>query len=144
MFGTPTSEADLFVTVASAAQELRSSDELHPDDYHQPLAKVLDPYLYLRGRYYDPVIIASILRSTRRHDLRASSVENLLRRAVAEKLQHSVYRELRGELLLAIAHGKLPRPHELRTDRALFTAGEAGVTAWLRALVAHSPSIRGV
>jgi hypothetical protein len=135
VFGTPT-EADLFATVASSIQVLRSEGKLHTDEYQQPLAKVLDPYLYARGRYYDPIILAAVLRASRRHDLRSTAVEKLLRRAMAEKLQYAVYRELRAELLLAIGQGKLPRPYELRTDRSLFSGGQEGIVAWLQALVA--------
>lgn len=132
VFGAP-AEVPLFITVAGAVQTLRSSGELHDEDYQLPLAKVLDPYLYMRGRFYDPVVVAAILRAVSRHDVRATAIEKLLRRAVGEKLVNDLYQELRSELMLAIGTGKLPRPVELR-QRALFAGGDPGQTAFLRAL----------
>ena len=117
-------------------QGLRSAGDLHFDEYQSPLAKVLDPYLYLRGRFYDPIVISCILRSAQRHDLRTSSIEKLLRRAVGEKLSHRMYAELRSEVLLAITLGKLPRPFELKSKRReLFNSGEPGIRSLLQVAV---------
>ena len=72
--------ADLAVSVAAAIQRLRGErrqtdgtwQESDLDEiFHSPLAKVLDPSLYLAGRYYEPVIVASILRASKRHDIGA-------------------------------------------------------------------------
>ncbi|MCA1707736.1 MAG: phosphoribosyltransferase domain-containing protein [Actinobacteria bacterium] len=139
VFGAP-SEIGLYVTIAGAVQALRSSGELHADDYQTPLSKVLDPYLYLRGRFYDPIVIASILRASQRHDLRATRIEKLLRRATGEKLFYGVYSELRSELVFAMSTGKLPRPYEVGTKRAeLFSSAQPGIGAFLQSILAGRP-----
>jgi len=128
-------EVEVFTAVAASLQALRDQGDLHPGELQTPLAKVLDPYLYLLGRFYDPVIVASLLRAGRRHDFRAARVERLLTRAVGLKLRDSTYQSLRAELLLAVSLGKLPRPDEIASRRKELLSGEPGTCALLAALL---------
>jgi hypothetical protein len=98
------SQVELFAAVASAVQSLRAAGDL-TEQHRYPLAQVLEPYSWLSGRYYDSVIVAAILRSTRRHDLRTAQIDSELRKLTADR---SKIQDLRGELLMAAARGHLP------------------------------------
>lgn len=101
------SQAELFAAVASALQSLRAAGDLN-ERFTTPIARILEKESWLTGRYYDPVITASILRATRRHDLRAAAAEDDQRRALSRRLSEPASRELRGEVLMAMARGHLP------------------------------------
>lgn len=104
-----TTQAELFAAVASAVQSLRAAGDLS-ERFAPPLSKVLDPKFWLRGRYYDAVLTACILRATRRHDVRTTTIEAEVSRDVDSRLGEQAYRPLRAELLLACARGHLPMP----------------------------------
>jgi hypothetical protein len=127
------SEADLFASVASAIQQLRDQKLLH-EQYVTPMAKILNSHFYLAGRFYDSIIPAAIFRAARRHDLRASSVEQELIRELSDILANDAAAELRSEILLAIAQGKLPRVASVNEDGKLF-GGERGACAFLKMLL---------
>jgi hypothetical protein len=78
-----------------------------------PVARILDPYLYFRGRFYANLIVACIIRSARRRDLRTVAIEQLLRQTCGERLEEQESLELRAELILAMSEGKLPWPQEI-------------------------------
>ena len=110
--------ADLAVSVAAAIQRLRGSrrrsngiwEESELDEvFRSPLAKVLNPALYIAARYYEPVLIALILRASRRHDIRTPDAEADLTERVEILAAADSSRELHGELLLATALNQLPR-----------------------------------
>jgi hypothetical protein len=107
VFGSNLNQAELFLVVASALQDMRSSGALseHPQP---PLARVLAPDGYLTGRYYEDTIDAAICRAAKRHDLRTSTMEPELMNKVARRLAEPFSVGLRGELLIAISDGKLP------------------------------------
>ena len=114
--------ADLALSVAAAIQRLRGARaqagswrESDLDEvFRSPLAKVLDPQLYLAGRYYEPVLVASILRAARPHDIRAPGDDANLQERIAMLANAGASNELHGELMLASAVHQLPRPeHEL-------------------------------
>ena len=111
-------KADLAVSVAAAIQQMRGE---HPrgngtweeskldEEFRSPVAKVLDPKFYLGGRYYEPVIVASILRASRGHDLRAPGDDTKLRSRIRMVASANSSTELHGELALAAAMDQLPR-----------------------------------
>jgi hypothetical protein len=108
--------ADLATSVAAAMQELRST--VAPDgtdrtsrldeQFRSPISKVLDPALYLAGRYYEPVLVASILRASHAHDLNPPGQRDLQEALVAEIAQIGMSSTLMGEVLLQIAEGNIP------------------------------------
>ena len=109
--------ADLAVSVAASIQKMRGErrnqdhtwQESELDEiFHSPIAKVLDPQFYLAGRYYEPVLIAAILRSTKIHDVRSPDVEKKLQSKLRTLTIAEVSRELHGELMLAAAFHHLP------------------------------------
>lgn len=70
--------ADLAISVAATIQSLRSSQvgsdglwsETRLDEvFRSPVAKVLDPEFYIGRRFYEPVLVASIFRSLKAHDV---------------------------------------------------------------------------
>ena len=107
--------ADLAVSVAAAVQRLRGSRkeggtwrESNLDEvFHSPVAKVLDPELYLAGRYYEPVLVASILRALKPHDIRAPGDDFYLHERIKLLAAVDSSRELHGELVLAAALNQL-------------------------------------
>ena len=110
--------ADLAVSVAAAIQRLRGKrkqedgawQESDLDEvFHSPLAKVLDPQLYLAGRYYEPVLVASILRASKGHDIRAPGDDFNLHERIKILAAAESSKELYGELILATALRQLPR-----------------------------------
>ena len=109
---------DLAVSVAAAIQRMRGMrrtadgrwEESELDEMFQsPVAKVLDPLFYLGGRYYEPVIIASILRAARGHDVRSPGDDGELRTRVDVVASAECSTELHGELMLSAALKQLPR-----------------------------------
>ncbi len=110
--------ADLAVSVAAAIQRMRGkrrqengtwSESDLDEVFHSPLAKVLDPELYLAGRFYEPVIVASILRASKGHDIRAPGDDLNLQSRIKILSSTESSKELHGELMLAEALGHLPR-----------------------------------
>lgn len=110
--------ADLATSVAAAIQGKRGERELKrgvwseselDEEFRSPIAKVLDPRLYLAGRYYEPVIVASILRGSKKHDIRAPGKDAELLDRLAVLVGSESSTGLHGELMLAAAVGQLPR-----------------------------------
>ena len=109
--------ADLAISVAATIQSLRSSrresdgswSETKLDEVFQsPIAKVLDPEFYIGRRFYEPVLVASIFRSLRPHDVMPPSRAGLLMNQVKLLLHNRSNRHLYGELALAMARRHLP------------------------------------
>ena len=109
--------ADLAASVAASIQSMRgkikksdgSWGESQLDEvFRSPVAKVLDPQMYMIGRYYEPVLVASILRATRRHDIRAPGSDRELLKDIATLTAKRGSEHLRGELLIASALNQLP------------------------------------
>lgn len=109
--------ADLATSVAAAIQRKRGERELEKgvwseseldEEFCSPIAKVLDPRLYLAGRYYEPVIVASILRGSKRHDIRAPGKDAQVLKRLAVLVGSESSTGLHGELMLAAAVGQLP------------------------------------
>jgi hypothetical protein len=123
--------------VASALQTLRGQ-KLLSDRSQYPLSRVLDPYLYFLGRFYANRIIACILRAARRRDLRTVDIESVLRRAAGERLAEPESLELRAELILAMADGKLPWPQEMSRPDVLLDI-DPGVREFTHWLHQHAP-----
>lgn len=110
--------ADLAISVASTIQSLRSSrtkgdnswSETKLDEvFRSPISKVLDPEFYLGRRFYEPVLVASIFRSVKPHDVAAPSHEGLLFRQLELLLNNNRNRYLCGEVALSIARNHIPR-----------------------------------
>ncbi len=112
-------QVEFFAGVASAVQSLRSAARLSNLEMY-PLAQVLDPRFWISGRYYDSVIVAAILRATRRHDVRAAQIAPELRRGVSRRLQNND--DLQGELILAAARGQLPAVEEMGVGSKRFVS----------------------
>ena len=133
VFGGGLTQVELFLAVASAVQEVRNRGKLL--EYAQPpVAKVLSPDGYLTGRYFEAIIDAAICRAARRFDLRTSTIEPELIAKVGRRLDENISRELRAELLMAIAEGRLPPPLEMGGAVAAAAAPEADVWAQLLGL----------
>jgi hypothetical protein len=113
-------EAEMFAVVASSVQSLRAAGDLS-DRLTHPLAKILNADLWLDGRFYDPVITAAILRATRRHDLRNASDDLQLTKRLQGRLTEPASRQLRGELILAVARDRLPTPPGLLEEGGALT-----------------------
>ena len=110
--------ADLAVSVAAAIQRMRGKRKQEDgtwresdldEVFHSPIAKVLDPQLYLAGRYYEPVLVASILRASKGHDIRAPGDDLKLQSRIEILASAESSKELHGELMLAAALDQLPR-----------------------------------
>ena len=110
--------ADLAVSVAASIQWLRGRHrqedgtwlESELDEvFHSPVAKVLDPQLYLAGRYYEPVLVAAILRASRGHDIRAPGNDLNLGQRIKILVDAENSKGLYGELLLAARLDQVPR-----------------------------------
>ena len=109
--------ADLAVSVAAAIQRMRGEcrkndntwQESELDEvFRSPIAKVLDPQFYLVGRYYEPVLVAAILRATKIHDVRAPDIERCMQSRLATLAGAEMSKELHGELMLASVLNQLP------------------------------------
>ena len=111
-------DADLAVSVAAAIQGMRG-ERRQPDgtwkaseldeEFYSPVAKILDPRLYLAGRYYESVLVASILRGSKAHDIRAPGRDVKLLERIRILVSSEGSRGLHGELLLAARVHQLPR-----------------------------------
>jgi hypothetical protein len=117
--------ADLAASVASAMQELRSTIDKDGhervsalDEYFRsPVSKVLDPALYISGRFYEPVLVASILRASHAHDLNPPGQRDLTEALTAEIRQSGLSTTLFGEIVLQIAEGSIaPLPEKNFTE----------------------------
>ena len=64
--------------------------------------------LYLAGRYYEPVLVAAILRGSKPHDIRAPGDDATLRERIELLACAEGSSELHGELVLASAVHQLP------------------------------------
>ncbi|MGE3578210.1 MAG: hypothetical protein AB7I25_07090 [Vicinamibacterales bacterium] len=127
VFGSGLTQSELFMAVASALQEMRNSGRLL--EYPQPpLTRVLSPDGYITGRYFESVIDAAICRASRRFDLRAAAIEPELIAKVGRRLAEPISADFRGELLLAIALGKLPTASEVHD--AVHSAEATAMKAW--------------
>ncbi len=136
IFGDKLSDVELFFSVASAIQHLRSSGDLS-EEYVPPLAKVLSPTFYLRGRYYDAIILAAIIRCASRHDLRSPLADSRLIAALKQRLRERASVELRSEILLGMIENKLPRIVSVIDDDEFWT-GERGVCSFLSSMLAKA------
>ena len=113
--------ADLAASVAAAIQSMRGErredgewqESYLDEDFCSPLAKILDPIFYVAGRYYEPAIIASILRASKNHDIRAPGRhEAELSSRVKALVSEEMSKDLHGELMLAAALHQLPRAYD--------------------------------
>lgn len=100
-------DAELFFSVASAVQTLRSRGELD-EEHRPPLSKLLTHEFWARGRFYAPAITAAILRAARSHDLLQPQPQRNLLKLIDDRLLEEASRTVRWELLLGVAQGKLP------------------------------------
>ncbi|SDY50082.1 hypothetical protein SAMN05660209_03036 [Geodermatophilus africanus] len=110
--------ADLMTSVAAAIHGLRAKttdDGRTPVEprldtrFRSPVSKVLDPDLYLLGRFYEPVLIASILRASHEWDVRSPDGDDHLADAVRQHLTYLASGDrFAGELLVMAALGHLP------------------------------------
>ena len=110
--------ADLAVSVASAIQVMRGKrrqedgtwlpSELD-DVFQSPIAKILEPEFFATMRFYEPVLKASILRSTRSHDIMAPGNDKELLRQLQILVEDENLWGLSWELIIAVAMDQLPR-----------------------------------
>jgi len=123
------SQVEMFAAVASAVQSIRATGDLS-ERHSYPLTQVLDPKCWLTGRFYDSVIAASILRCTRRHDLRATKLDPLLLEGVEKR---AAIEDMRGELLMAVGRGHLPLdPDLIATGGILDGPADPGFAGMMR------------
>ena len=92
---------------------------------------MLDPQFYLAGRYYEPVLVASILRASKRHDIWAPGDDSDLHKQVKILASTESSQDLYGELILAAALNQLPR----FSDDAL-SQGHPDMVAFMQAVFA--------
>jgi hypothetical protein len=130
VFGELEDESQVFVAIASALQRMRDRqvDDSLSDSFTSPISKVLSPEFFVSGRFYAPVILCSILRASRRFDIRATAIESRLRKAVGER--YADLPAIRAELLYTMARGVLPRPSEV-ADRELLSGIDPSVGTFL-------------
>jgi hypothetical protein len=121
-------QADIFAAVASAVQQLRNDGKLD-EQFTPPVSKVLDPRFWELERYYATPITAAILRASRPHDLIAPKPGKQFLAATDARFREDASRNLRLELFLALAAGKLPP-----TEHALNALTEAALDEGLCAL----------
>jgi hypothetical protein len=96
-----------------------------------PAARVLTPKFYLRGRYYDAIIAASILRAATRSELRSAITDPSLVQALSQRVKERASVELRSELALAMLQDKLPAlPDVFQPD--FFRGAETGIAKFFR------------
>ncbi len=152
IFGEGT-QTELFLSVAAALQRLRNEGRLD-EEFRPPVAKVLEPHTTPDARFFEYRIYALILRACRSHDIAARLVERELEEVLRLRLAAdrnpgsgrtiAAAREMRSELVLAAAQGKLPRRWLVRgggedNDRELIRVvledGEPTISPFLRHLV---------
>ncbi len=109
---------DLVVSVAAAVHGLRAKGVGAPGSveprldrrFRPPISKVLDPNLYLFGRFYEPVLLASILRACNEWDIRSPDIDADLASAMDQQLSYLSSGEyLLGEAIILAKLGHLPR-----------------------------------
>lgn len=109
--------ADLAVSVAATIQSLRDrrfeiggrKNESKLDEvFRSPVSKVLDPEFYIGRRFYDRVLVASILRALKPHDIVAPGQSDVLHRQLDLLMKDDSDRGLWGELVLAMALKQIP------------------------------------
>lgn len=129
-------QAELFAAVAHSLQVMRDWETGELSEFHTPpIAKFLDPKLWLIGRFYDHAITACIIRAARRHDIRASVIETELEKHLKQRLVQKTSSGLRSELLFAIAMNKFPMPDKDFFKAQQLLEGEEGVSDFLRKLL---------
>ena len=133
------SHAEAFAAVASALQLLRNKKDLD-EEYRPPVAKVLGPEYWLEGTLFDCVLTASVLRASRRHDLRSTPTESELIGKLNSFLPNESHRGVRSELLLAIAQSKLPWVPSVDDQASRIFGGEVGACTFLRTLLGRRGS----
>ncbi|MEO5663747.1 MAG: phosphoribosyltransferase [Nocardioides sp.] len=111
--------ADLMMSVAAAVQGLRAAggadgteDSRLDTVFRSPVAKVLHPDLYLFGRFYEPVLLAAILRACNSWDLRTPEFDEQLEVGIRDQLEFLSSGQ--GLMAEAIVHGaarRLPVQH---------------------------------
>jgi hypothetical protein len=115
--------ADLATSIAAAVQRLRMRsvggvrrESKLDETFRPPISKILDPDLYLLGRFYEPPLIAGLLRAARSFDVRSPGADGDLVDCLREHVSY-----LRGsarltlEFLVQSAIGKLPVPPGMAT-----------------------------
>ncbi|RJS47436.1 hypothetical protein D4739_15240 [Nocardioides cavernaquae] len=100
-------QAQVFVVVSSALQSMRNRNVLD-EQFTPPVSKVLTPEFWTHGRFYVNVVVASILRAARRHDLLAPTPGKAYLSAAESRLGKRKGTNLRMEVLLGMAAGKMP------------------------------------
>lgn len=110
--------ADLAVSVASAVQWMRGKQRQSDgawlgseldEVFQSPIAKILDPQFWATNRFYEPVLKASILRSTKPHDIVAPESETELVEELQGLVNDEFFQGLGWELVLAMVIDQLPR-----------------------------------
>jgi hypothetical protein len=120
VFGEGT-DCELFLSVAAAVQRLRNDQRLD-ETFRLPVARVLDVHKTADTRYFEHRLVALILRACKPHDVLARPVEREIVEHMRSRLTCerqpgedagretlAAAREHRAEIVLAAAHGKLPR-----------------------------------
>jgi hypothetical protein len=105
-----TREAAIFAAVASALQEMRTRTNRKLESRF-PLSTVIDPRMYLGGRFNDAVLKAAILRASHGHELTCVAAPGEQDRMDLLEIPVSKRQEgpsLNIEISLASAVGKLP------------------------------------
>ncbi|MCR1786712.1 phosphoribosyltransferase domain-containing protein [Nocardioides carbamazepini] len=119
---------NLVISIAAAVQKLRFKydyDQAPVEPgldarFRSPIAKVLDPSLYMFGRFYEPVLLASILRVCNPWDLSSPEVDDDLVEGVEQHLNYLSSGEyLMGEAIILGRLERLPA----RAVKALPEAG---------------------
>ena len=110
--------ADLAVSVAAVLQRMRGKrrqvdgtwrESDLDEEFHTPIAKILDPELFVAARYHEPVLLASILRASKRHDIRPPGDASALQERIDILASDEGSKDLHGELMLAALLDQLPR-----------------------------------
>ncbi len=126
------SQAEVFLGVAGTLQVLRDKGDLH-ENFNVPTCRVLDPEAFLVGRYYAPIICASIFRASNMHDLRSAAVDKSLEAQLGSNLASLAELPLRGEMLFGMAQGKLPKASCVNQD--YLSSSEEGISAFFRRIL---------
>jgi hypothetical protein len=135
-FGDNLTDVELFAAVASTLQYLRNEGILY-ETYNPPVAKVLNPYRFLRAGYHDPIIRAAVLRAAKVHDFRSGITDVELLEILNDLYSMPPDAPLMSEITLAMAQSKLPKPPDI-TDRIKRFHGNPAVRRYLSKLVDQS------
>lgn len=136
---------DLLVCIASCIQRLRTSspDDDDPesnldDRFRSPVSKILDPHLYLLGRFYEPVILAAIMRASNPHDISPPEGDPVLDEGLQSQIGWlTSSSEMLGELLIQMGLGVIPNVPAL-ANFSFHNSHERDIAAWL--CMRHSES----